>query len=452
MKASLIITTYNRSAYLAQCLKSLAAADLSGLHSIIFIDDHSTDQRARQLVYDFKYPGVNILRMMLGDNGGIKRSLLEGFEFAFASADIAINLDADAIVRKDFVHVLTSLKRTFPDNIVCGFNTTVLNRNPIISEHSGLSKKAHGFFKKKYASGINMVINKEQYQKYIKPALNGPGNWDFEASKLHEKDGKAVIVATPSVIQHIGFDSSMGHAVSEPPDVAEDFFLYYLPDVTLIGATSSDLNGLMRAADISSKYIKFKDIKLLSSLPSKNSNVFSIDRLANKAEYNQFVLKHLADYFETSHCLIIQSDGYVINPYAWRDEFLKWDYIGAVWNFNHQPYSGYHVGNGGFSLRSLRLHQILRDDPLIKPTNDQYIKNFEEDHNICKIYRGYLERKYAIKFAPQELANQFSVELYGVPPPGNRYNGSFGFHGTSVDFTGCDLEHIPYSHPSRIFS
>lgn len=447
MKIALIITTYNRPQYLAQCLRSLYAADIPQGTTIILVDDGSNDPETIRLFSTFNIAGCNLLRVAKAVNQGIKESLRTGYELAFNEdndCELAINLDADAIVRKDFIQVLLALKKVFPDAIVSGFNTTVLNRNPIISTHKSISKKLSGFFKKKYASGINMVINKDQYIYYIQPALNSSGNWDFNASLLHEKNGKEVIVANPSVVQHIGFNSAMGHAISEPPDVAEDFILHELPNVTLIGATSSDLKGLIRAADISSKYIKFGEVKLLTSLPTDDCRRVIIPPLRSKAEYNQFVLKNLTDYLITEHCLIIQSDGYVINPFAWEDEFLAWDYVGAVWNFNHAPYPNCHVGNGGFSLRTKRLHSLLRADMLIKPANDQYIKNFEEDHNICKIYRTYLERQYSIKFAPKEIANRFSIEAYGVKPPDNVYNESFGFHGHgNINWNGSYLENIP---------
>ena len=174
MKVSLIVTTFNRPTYLAQCLRSLRAADLSALESIIIVDDGSTDPQTKRLIYEFDYPKVNIIRLMMADNKGIKRSLQVGYKQAFLTSDLAINLDADAVVRNDFITVLLDLQSRFKTYVISGFNTTVLNRNPIITESAD-------FFLKTYASGINMCINKHLYDHYIQPALHMAGNWDLNA-------------------------------------------------------------------------------------------------------------------------------------------------------------------------------------------------------------------------------------------------------------------------------
>jgi hypothetical protein len=110
--------------------------------------------------------------------------------------------------------------------------------------------------------------------------------------------------------------------------------------------------------------------------------------------------------------LIIQSDGYVLDGSAWNDEFLAYDYIGAPWLYKDHR----NVGNGGFSLRSRRLQNILALDNDITITHP-------EDEVICRLYRLHLEDKYNIKFAPEQLAHRFSFELH---PPQHK---TFGFHG-----------------------
>jgi hypothetical protein len=127
--------------------------------------------------------------------------------------------------------------------------------------------------------------------------------------------------------------------------------------------------------------------------------------------YSTYVLKSLAPLIQTSHVLIVQWDGFVLHPSAWRDEFLSFDYIGAPWN--HLPAPG-NVGNGGFSLRSRRLLLALQD-PAIEPAHP-------EDICICRTYRGELEAQ-GLRFAPVELARQFSVEDDPLTP------AVFGFHG-----------------------
>lgn len=436
MKISLLICTYNRPNYLKRCFESLRLADLSAIKLIVIVDDCSSNEETLSMVKNFDMNGCDLYILGKETNCGIKDSLKRGYQIAFNRTDIVINIDGDAIVRNDFVKVLIGLKKKFPDNIVCGFNTLVKNRNPIIEEYES-------FYKKKYASGINMVINKQQYNDYILPALGRSiGNWDFDASKLHEADRKAVIIAKPSVIQHIGVEeSSMGHiSASEPPDVATDFKLLHLPDITLIGVDGFDIDRLIKAADISCRDIQFGAVKLLTDLPSTDERVIPIRPINSKKDYSQFILKELVDYIDTKYLLIIQHDGYVLNASAWSDDFLKYDMIGAAWKFRKEK----RTANGGFSLRSRRMCEAIKNDNSIFLRNDHIINNYAEDHVCFYIYREYLETVHSVKIAPEEVCDKFSIEAWGLKPPFNNYSGQFGFHGYSVNFKGTNLSHIPY--------
>jgi len=114
---------------------------------------------------------------------------------------------------------------------------------------------------------------------------------------------------------------------------------------------------------------------------------------------------------ETPYVLIIQYDGYIIDPSKWSDEFLKYDYIGAKWPWY---YDGHNVGNSGFCLRSRNLLEHLKKvDCSEEPIAD--------DHFICRVARPLLEQ-YGVKFAPDYLADKFSYERQFV-------SQTFGFHG-----------------------
>jgi hypothetical protein len=137
-----------------------------------------------------------------------------------------------------------------------------------------------------------------------------------------------------------------------------------------------------------------------------------IEPFASRAEYSEFVLKSLVRHIDTPFVLLIQWDGYVINPAAWRGEFLACDYIGAKW-FWHQD--AMRVGNGGFSLRSRKLLAALQDPRIALDGN--------EDETIGRKYRPLLEREHGIVFASEALADAFAFEAaYPVGKP-------FGFHG-----------------------
>jgi len=172
----------------------------------------------------------------------------------------------------------------------------------------------------------------------------------------------------------------------------------------------------MRALDLCNLQCRFGDVLFLSDTTSDyqmaGCHMEVIPRIGSVAEYSHFVLKELGRYCRTEHVLLVQWDGYIINPHSWRPEFLDYDYIGAPWGW-HQD--AHRVGNGGFSLRSRKLLEALLDEEIIDLD--------PEDEAIGRRYRTLLESKYGIRFAPEELAASFSYETAspkGLP---------FGFHG-----------------------
>jgi Protein of unknown function (DUF5672) len=140
-------------------------------------------------------------------------------------------------------------------------------------------------------------------------------------------------------------------------------------------------------------------------------------RLNGYEEFNRFMLKSLDFHIDTDYVLIVQFDGFILDPAGWTDEFLNCDYIGAPMPHVRPPYS---MGNGGFSLRSRKLLKALQDDRIVMPPN-----SFNEDICICASYRSYLEFNHGITFAPLELAARFSYESGTYVP------GTFGFHNLS---------------------
>lgn len=438
MKIGLVICTFNRPAYLKRLFDSLRRADLSKLNRICIVDDASTDIETKKLINSFWIPNIDTYKIIKPQRMSIKDSLLKGYDHLFyeVGCDIAMNLDGDAIVRNDFLNVLVDMKMKFKGNLVSGFQCNTKNRDGSI-RHKILTD-GETYNTKATVGGINFVLHKEQYDRFMRPALQHTlmhgGNFD-QLTCLNAMEYRLhTICVIPSVVQHIGIESSMGHSAGgEPPDVADDFKLLNLPHVTLIGVDCVNLPGLIKAANISEQDIFFKKTVLLSSQPSTDQRVTHIDKIGSKEAYSQFMIKELHKYVDSLYCLVIQSDGYVLNAEAWSDEFYQYDYIGAPWNWYDDDCR---VGNGGFSLRSQRLNKILATDEAINLVNDGYISNFAEDHNICRIYRCYLEEKYHIRFAPEEIARQFSIEAFRVAPPDNHYAGSFGFHGKNVRFVG----------------
>ncbi len=157
----------------------------------------------------------------------------------------------------------------------------------------------------------------------------------------------------------------------------------------------------MRALRLSGAGIRFGRTLLVSDreVNAPGIEVDIIPALKSREDYSMFVLKSLASRIDTSHVLLVQWDGYVLNPAAWREEFFASDYIGAQW-FWHDD--GMRVGNGGFSLRSRKLLHALQD-PRIVLTE-------AEDITICRAFRPLLEREHGIRFASEATADAFAYE------------------------------------------
>lgn len=443
MKIGILICTYNRPEYLRECLESLQRTRLPSGTAIYIVDDASTNPETKRLIHDFSIPDIVIGKFFKKENRSIKDSLLFGCDLLWnGKVDLITNLDSDAVVSNNFLETLLDLKIRFPEHLITGFNC--LTRNNDGSERHKVLMEGDGFNLKKSVGGLNMMFDEHQYNKWIRPtlekAIQQNLNWDDHTCRASMKDGKEIVCAVPSVCQHIGINSSMGHAHSEKPDTAEDFKPLHLPDVTLIGVDGANVDRLINAANVSCKDIKFGAVKILSHLPSDDPRVVKIRPIKSKKDYSQFILKELVDYVHTDYLLVFQHDGFVLNYKGWDDEYFNWDWVGASWKFRPEK----RTANGGFSLRSKRICEAIRDDEKIFLQNDHIITNFAEDHVLMYIYREYLEAKHNIKIAPEEVCDKFSIEAWGVSPPGNKYSGQFGFHGYSVDFADSKLSYTPY--------
>jgi hypothetical protein len=159
-------------------------------------------------------------------------------------------------------------------------------------------------------------------------------------------------------------------------------------------------------------------------------------------EYGLFVIYALHRFIATEFALIVQDDGWVLSGSQWREEYCRYDYVGAPvhlarvatgqgtrylegfqWvNFLGDPSSRIDVVlNGGFSLRSKKLLQaptmlalpyiVPPPTSLPGPPYRMYWESYShlEDVYLCINVRPELERS-GIKFAPLDMARKFAVE------------------------------------------
>jgi hypothetical protein len=147
--------------------------------------------------------------------------------------------------------------------------------------------------------------------------------------------------------------------------------------------------------------------------------------------YNKFCINYLYKFLEPydfTHCLLVQEDGFIVNPELWDDSFLNYDYIGAPWlRYKTEPQFPWvqhfgekaAVGNGGFCLRSKKF---------IKECSDLNYQPGDpnEDVFLCALANDYLVSK-GIVFADINTAGRFSLETKN--DLFNNLENVFGFHG-----------------------
>lgn len=193
----------------------------------------------------------------------------------------------------------------------------------------------------------------------------------------------------------------------------------HLPDVTLVCVDTRlpalALEAITRCRDhvLFGDAVHFTDPAHLSAAPTARLGLRVVPAtIDTAAAYSQFMLRGLLPHVHTSHALVVQWDGWLLDATRWEQDFLRWDYIGAPWH-GEPPERA--VGNGGFSLRSRRLLQALQEG--------SFAFRHPEDICLCHDHRTRLERDHAIRFAPLDVAARFSYERVAPPAP------TFGFHG-----------------------
>jgi hypothetical protein len=200
----------------------------------------------------------------------------------------------------------------------------------------------------------------------------------------------------------------------------------------------------------------------------------------NYSEYSWFMMFALWPLIDTDYALIVQDDGWVLDGKNWRDEYLDYDYLGAVlhrarvytpdgptWSgwwewveFLDRPgYTVHPLLNGGFSLRSRRMLRALadhRDIQVVIPPPDSLVgpplKMFwdsgatVEDEQLTTILRPKLEA-VGLKFAPIELCKQFSMEALGPMHADVDFSELFGFHNRWRRLVNAHPPHVRYQIP-----
>lgn len=227
------------------------------------------------------------------------------------------------------------------------------------------------------------------------------------------------------------------------------FMKLQLPSVTLMCIDCIDANRAARVLERCKEKADFGAVKLLTSLSTDYPHI-EIMPLNSLVAYSIFMLTRVYDYFDTDHVLIVQRDGFILNPGSFDVRWLELDYIGPLFVQMDK------VGSGGFSLRSKKLMRYVSAmSPKWDGTQEQadYIQSkvsYYEDGVIClnnSINKGF-------KIATHEQAAQWGQGGNRNPQYFRKY--PFGFHRTwqEIDFNTGSVDskdmakdlHVSYDH------
>ena len=200
-----------------------------------------------------------------------------------------------------------------------------------------------------------------------------------------------------------------------------------LPSVTLLIVDSVNAKGAINVLEHCKNLCDFGAVKLLTDQEIDYEHKVTIPKLNSLVAYSIFMLTKCKDYFDTDHVLIVQRDGFILNPESWNPAWLEYDYIAPLFVQVDK------VGSGGFSLRSKK---CMEDIAKITPEWDWSQSEADRIQNIMNYYEDGVISYSGLdfKFAPLVEAAKFAAG--GNPNLKYYIEKPFGFHRLSqyIDF------------------
>lgn len=222
-----------------------------------------------------------------------------------------------------------------------------------------------------------------------------------------------------------------------------------LPTVTLMCVDCLNTDRAIKVLEHCKTKADFGAVKLLTSIPTDYEHAIKIIPLNSLIAYSIFMLTKVHEYIDTDHVLIVQRDGWILNPESFEPSWLELDYIGPLFVQYDK------VGSGGFSLRSKKL---MHDTSITYPIWDGTQKEADRIQKMLNYYEdGVISMgSIAKKFKIASLAQAAKFAQGGNRNPAYFREKPFGFHRTfqKIDFrTGIvdssDLTldlHVSYDH------
>lgn len=222
-----------------------------------------------------------------------------------------------------------------------------------------------------------------------------------------------------------------------------------LPTVSLLCIDCIGVDRAIKVLEHCKTMCDFGAVKLLTSLPTDYQHKVQIMPLQSLIAYSVFMLTRVHEYIDTPNVLIVQRDGWILNPGSFDPAWLELDYIGPLFVQYDK------VGSGGFSLRSKKIMQEVSEtvpywDGTQKHTEEiQSALRYYEDGVICL---GSFGKRF--KIASNDQAADFGQG--GNRNPVYYRDKPFGFHRTwqDIDFSSGVVDstdnskslHVSYNH------
>lgn len=200
-----------------------------------------------------------------------------------------------------------------------------------------------------------------------------------------------------------------------------------LPSVTLCIIDCIDAKRAIQVLEHCKTMVDFGAVKLLTHIPCQYENRVKIVPLNSLIAYSIFMLTRFHNFIDTDHVLIVQRDGWILNPFAFKREWLELDYIGPL--FVQYDF----VGSGGFSLRSKRL---IKETANIVPEWNGTDKHAHEIQDTLGWYEDgiiCLSKRLSPDYKIASLNEAADFAHGGNRNPEYFRDYPFGFHRTFAD-------------------
>jgi glucosyl-dolichyl phosphate glucuronosyltransferase len=173
MKASIIVITRNRAAYLHEALKTLIAQEIQGeAYEIIVVDNNSKDATA-SVVKDFKRAFGDKIQYVFEPEAGMSRARNKGADKA--KGEVLLFIDDDALASPHWLQNHCSLYEVFPNLVATGGRIELLfdSGRPnwladellIVLGHLNYSDEESLMFYPDHPFGVNFSVKKNHFIK-----------------------------------------------------------------------------------------------------------------------------------------------------------------------------------------------------------------------------------------------------------------------------------------------